>query len=976
MAILQESRHSSVFLQKFLTMRVKLSLALFALLLSISVLAQKAKIVGKVVNSKTGDPLIGATITLNGKNQSVQSDQKGFYTLSGLEAGTYSITATYVSYTSNTIPNIVVVNAGVVTQDIIMEPASDMSGVIVKSSGGGANRPKATVSALLLAQKNSASVSDGISAETIKRTPDRNTGDILKRVSGASLQDDKFAVIRGLSDRYNTASLNGAPLPSSESDRKAFAFDVFPANMLDNLVIYKTATPDMSGEFAGGQIVINTKGIPVENFQSFTYGMGFNTQSTFKARKYYEGGQFDFLGIDDTRKLQSPFPSIEAFKSLSDPERLVHAKSFKTNNWGYQTRNALPNTSLQYVLGRNFQRNKKDFFGMLFSVSYNKTLSQNQGERTFFAPEYDNAAQRVYQEEFNSVQTLLGTIANFSFKLNNNNNLSFKNMYSINADDRVITRDGINDIINEPNNYFKSYALWFTSNKIYSTQLIGEHYLPDSKIKINWVGSYSNIQRDIPALRRMAFDSSAGDPGFNAKLAATSPVDNDNTAGLIFYATNRENMKNFRIDFSRAVKFGKNINSNFKAGFYIQNREREFNPRLLAFSSFNSSNFNSSILYIKPSELFYKKNMGYLAGGKTGLNLKDITEIRDLYTAGTDLISYYGMADQRFGNSLRLIYGVRVEDFTQRLNANLNQFTPVNVNTRKIDLLPSVNLVVSLDKKQNLRASYSKTLNRPEFRELAPFLFRDYSIRYSIFGDTSLRRATIDNFDFRYEWYPGKAQLISASVFYKKFVDPIELISTNQDRTLSYRNTPKATLAGAEIEVRTLIGSLVNASSSSIWNKLTVFGNLSLINSEVTINTTDTNNYYFRNTRVMQGQSPYVINGGITYQDEEKNLTTTLSVNRYGQRIFLATNGDATQSGILFEPNLWENGRTQLDFQIAKSFPEKKMELKLNVKDILAQKQIFFEDNNNNKKYDKGTDAERSSLQFGRVITASLTYTF
>jgi outer membrane receptor protein involved in Fe transport len=317
-----------------------------------------------------------------------------------------------------------------------------------------------------------------------------------------------------------------------------------------------------------------------------------------------------------------------------------------------------------------------------------------------------------------------------------------------------------------------------------------------------------------------------------------------------------------------------------------------------------------------------------------------------------------------------------VEDFTQRLNAALNQFTPVVINTRKIDVLPSLNVVFSLDKKQNIRASYSKTLNRPEFRELAPFLFRDYSIRYSVFGDTSLRRATIENFDFRYEWYPGKAQLISASVFYKKFVDPIELISTNQDRTLAYRNTPKANLKGVELEMRTLIGSLFQAPSSSIWNKLTVFGNLSLIQSEVTLQVNDTNNYYYRRTRVMQGQSPYVINGGITYQDEEKNLTTTLSVNRYGQRIFLASNGDATQDGLLIEPNLWENGRTQVDFQISKSFPEKKLELKLNVKDILAQKLIFFEDNDNNKRYDKGVDPERSSLQFGRVITASLTYNF
>jgi hypothetical protein len=937
--------------------------------------AQKSKIEGKIIGSANGEPLIGATVSVDGTKKSTQSDQNGYFSFSGLEKGKYKISVSYVSYTPKSVTVEVVKEGEVVSNDIVLNRANDMSGVVVKSTGG-SKKPVETVSSLLIAQKNSASVSDGISAETIRRTPDKNTGDILKRVSGASLQDDKFAVIRGLNDRYNTASLNGAPLPSSESDRKAFAFDIFPANMLDNLVITKTATPDMPAEFAGGQILINTKGIPSENFQSFTIGMGFNTQSTFRPRKFGQQGQWDFLGIDDYRKLPTDFPDIKTFRNLSVNDRLPYAKNFNLKNWAYDTRIAHPNTNFQYILARNIQRKEKDFLGFLMSVTYQKTLAQNDGDRTFFAPEYDNAAQRVYQEEFNSVQTLLGVIGNVSLKINNNHSLSLKNIYSINSDDRVITRDGINDIINEPNQYFKSYALWFTSNKIFSSQLLGDHYIPSAKLKINWLASLSDIRRDIPALRRMAFDSADGLPGYQAKLFNVAPVDNDNTAGLSFYSTNNEVSHNAKIDFSRTFKFSKDNQINAKFGGYYQMRDREFNPRLLAFCSFDANKFNADLTYVNPSTIFNKKYMGYLPGGKTGLNLRDITEIRDLYTAGTELYAYYGMIDQRFTKYLRLIYGARVENFHQTLNAEFNQNTPVRVNTRKTDFLPSANVVISLNTKQNLRLSYSKTINRPEFRELAPFLFRDYTIRYSIFGDTSLRRATIDNFDFRYEFYPGKAQLITASLFYKKFVDPIELISTNQERTLSYKNTPSATLLGAEFEFRTKIGSLLESGSSSIWNKLTVFGNLSVIKSDVTLNVIDTNNYYYKQGRVMQGQSPYVINGGVTYQDDEKNISSTISVNRYGQRIFLASNGDATQNGLLIEPNLWENGRTQLDFQFTKSFPEKNIDLKLNVKDILAQQLVFFEDNNNNKKYDKGIDPKRSSLQFGRVISFSVSYKF
>ena len=207
------------------------------------------------------------------------------------------------------------------------------------------------------------------------------------------------------------------------------------------------------------------------------------------------------------------------------------------------------------------QRKEKDFLGLLFSVTYQKTMTRNDGTRTFFAPEYDNAPQRVYTEDNHNTQTLFGAIGNLSLKINNNHTISFKNIYSINADDRVLTREGVNDVINDPSIYFKSYALWFTSNKIYSSQLIGEHYLPDSKLRFNWVASYSDIRRDIPALRRMAFDSSAGSAAYNAKLFDPNPVDNDNTAGLSFYATNREKVNNFKFDVSRADRKSTRLNS-------------------------------------------------------------------------------------------------------------------------------------------------------------------------------------------------------------------------------------------------------------------------------------------------------------------------------------------------------------------------------------------------------------------------------
>lgn len=952
-----------------------LILVSIGLIFSIFLFAQQGLISGKVVDASTGQPLVGATVILNNGKKVTKSDLNGSYAFASLSEGTYSISCSYVSYSKTEISSIKTDNKEPVYIDLIMQRSADLSAVVVTSTA--APKTKESVSALLLAQKNAASVSDGISAEVIRRTPDRNTSEVLRRVSGASIQEDKFAIVRGLNERYNAAFINGSPLPSSESDRKAFSFDIFPSNMLENLIIYKTATPDMSGEFAGGHIAINTKSIPVKNFQSFSMGFGFNTIATFRERKEYELGQWDFLGIDNSRALPNNTPDIQTFKQLSLQDRNRYANAFQPRNWGLQTGTAGPNTNLQYTLGRNYKHKQRDFLGVLFSVSYSKSNNRNIGTRTFFSPEYDNAAQRVYDEANFSSQTLLGLNGNITWKINTNNSISFRNLFSINADNRVLTRNGKDDVINEPDRYTKSYALWFTSNQIINSQLIGEHYFPKFKWRINWLGSVARINRTIPALRRMVYDSVAGSDAYLAKLLDPNPVDNDNTAGLTFYSTNKETVYNTRIDLSRSFNFGKQIQSLFKMGFYYQNRSRSFNPRLLAYCSYNTATFDMSILKQEGNVIFNQYNIGNRPNGKTGLTMKDITEIRDLYTAGTDLLSYYAMADQRFGKKWRLIYGARVEQFQQRLDASFNAFKPVRVRTSKIDVLPSVNFVFSPTSKQNIRLGYSTTLNRPEFRELAPFLFRDYTIRYAIFGDTALRRASIENFDLRYEIFPGKSQLISVSGFYKRFTDPIELISaTNQDRTLTYRNTPSATVYGAELEFRTLLSQLLPFSEHPVLNQFTLFGNLCFVQSKVDLRVTDTANFYYNKGRAFQGQSPYVLNAGLIYQNDVKNISATVSVNRYGQRIFLASNGDALQNGTLIEPNLLENGRTQIDFQFSKQFPKRNMELRINVKDILAQQLFFFEDINNNNKFDNSVDGVRSTQNFGRVISATLTYSF
>jgi hypothetical protein len=934
--------------------------------------SQSGKITGKVIDGKTGQPLVGANVSIADPKRTGSSDLNGVYTIAGLKPGTYSISCSYISYSSKIISEIIVKAGESTSLDItLLQSTSASEGVVVRSRVRGEN-----VGALLITQKNSASVSDGISAESIRKTPDRNTGDVIKRVSGASLQDDRFVIIRGLNDRYNAAFLNGAPLPSSESDKKAFAFDIFPANILDNLVIFKTATPDMSAEFGGGLINITTKSIPAQNFTTLSLGLGYNTLATFKDRVTYNGGKTDFFGLDDgTRAIPSQIPGIEDFNKLTPTEKAKYATYFK-NNWALETKKALPYGNIQLTKGVNIQRKGSDYLGMLFSLTYNNNSTYSEGDRNIF--DYDRTGTSgdpiwvdKYKDKIYANQTLLGALANFSLKLNNRSTINWKNIISINSEDKVIKREGTPDFTGDPEFIAKVNGRSFTSNQIFSTQLSGNHLLNKSNLRLDWLGAFSSVKRSIPDLRQSIYFGSPSSPDFSADVASGRPVPDN--GGTHFYSSTDETIASAKIDLTQPFSMGGNKQNMFKVGISYQKRTRDFNARLLGFSTYNvgSVNFDYNLLNLPEDQIFASENMGgKLANGKGGFTLSDGTQPTYIYDANSSLFAGYAMMDQRFGKKLRAIYGVRLENYDQKLNSTNTFFNPLHIKSSKLDVLPSASLVYALSSKQNLRFAFSKTLNRPEFRELAPFVFFDFVSRYTVEGDTSLQRASITNYDLRYEFYPGRAQLFSVSGFYKDFKNPIELVSSpNGSRSAVYQNARSAKVYGVEAEVRTLLGTLFGSGEKSILDKLTLSANASVLWSQIQLNNFGLIGIKDLNAnRDLQGQSPYIFNGSLAYANDENGLSATFSVNRVGPRIYIV--------GTKQDVDIYEQGRTVVDFQIAKTFSKGKWELKFNAKDLLAQKQIFFYDIDQNKKYSESIDRIFSKNTFGRVLSLSATYKF
>lgn len=899
---------------------------------------------GKVIDLSNGEILTGVTVLIEGTTKAVRTDLDGKFLLPNLSPGSYQISFRLFSYQSKTIPVEVKVGEVQYVDASLEKENKGLKEFVITTE-----MKKESMNTLLIQQKNAPSVSDAISIETIRKSPDRNTSDVLKRISGTSIQDNKFAIIRGLSDRYNTAFINGAPLPSTESDRKAFSFDLFPSNLIDNLTITKTATPDQPGDFAGGIIAVNTRDIPEKTFYSLQYGNSFNSLATFKPYVNYPGGKWDWLGIDDgTRQIPSGIPSSSDYTKYSKTQQTQASKLF-ANTWGLNRHtSALPGFSFQYTMGHRKVIKGKEF-GSMFGLSYNNTQRYNQVTRQ----DYDGDGQIFsYKDDRYAFNTLAGAIWNLSLKLNSNNKISLKNTVNVTSENTTIERKGYNKP-NDNNNYMT--GLFYQQNVLSSHQLIGDHLLGTSGFRIKWNTSLSLIRRQIPDYRRMQYMQPADDPSlpYQAFISTTASPE----FGGRFYSKLNENMYSANASVSKNVEW-KSSKTEIKAGGYVCIRDRQFQARNMGYVINNLA--SSGLLYLPQNQIFDSSHIN-----NKGFRLSENTNPSDFYTAQSYLYAGYIQFDTKLGEKLRFVYGGRTESYRQVLNSHGYTNEPITIDTTVVDFLPSMNATWMISKKANFRLAASKTVSRPEFRELAPFAFFDFDQFITLQGNNRLVRTKITNIDVRYEIFPGAGEVISVSGFFKHFNNPIELILDpamgGGTRNMFYQNINKASNVGLEFEFRKKLTYLDKIFKTKFMKDLSVSFNYAWIRSSIDVSKVAGTE---ANTRPLQGQSPYLVNGGLFYSNE-KGWNASVMVNRVGRRI--------TTVGTSNYPSYWENPRTIIDAQIARNW--KKWEFRLNGNDLLAQNLTIYQDMNKNGKFDAADNAIRS-VKFGRNISFTVGYRF
>ena len=909
---------------------------ILGLAISASTYAQNGSVSGQVKDGKTGETLPGANILIEGTLTGSITDFDGKYTLESIRPGTYDIRISFISYEPVLFKG-VVVQAGKNTllDAQLMEATTAISEVTVV-----AVRRSDTEMSVINNIRTNPLVANGISARQISLSQDKDASEAIRRVPGITIIDNRFVVVRGLNQRYNNVWLNNTSTPSSESDSKAFSFDVIPTAMIDNLIIYKSNSPELPADFTGGFVSIRTRNMPEKNQYSLTIQGSYNPQSTFSSFQSYTGGKLDWLGIDDgTRSLPGYFPDNLQNSSLADQ---IELSKRLNNNWIPAVSTTLPDGKLGFTMSHRFKIGNTSL-GEITSINYSSSRNILASINRSFSV-YDFVLDRsgmdfdftdtTYTQSIN-----LGILNNWSWYLGKGNKIELRNLLSNQGESATVFRTGKEFYSNTE---IRSFEYAYKNRLTYSGQLSGTHSLEHSESQVDWVLGYAYAMRDEPDIRRIkqVKNDNITDSGYGRYFLEFPSNPLSSNAGRLFMRTG-ENIFSGGVNYEKKLSLG-TFKPKIKAGLFAEEKSRSFAARKLGYIYSNSRQKDPSIQYIDVEDLLSERYFN----STTGIMLAEETSKSDSYTAANHHYAGYLSVNLPITTRLTLFTGLRLEK-NQQLLSSYNRFQqPVTVDIDSLNLFPSANLTYNINDKNLLRLAYGKSVNRPEFREIAPFPFYDFRTNAVFSGNPDLTNAYIHNFDFRYELYPDNNEMISAGFFYKRFLNPIEIkyIETGSGLEYSYQNARAATNFGFEAEVRKSLGK-----EGWLQNLLLVF-NGAWIRSRV-----DFEEGSIEQERPLAGQSPYVVNLGLFYTDAEKSgLNVSLMYNVIGERIYIV--GQPKSKPWEYIPNIYEAPRHLIDLMISKKIG-KNLEVKLGIKDLLNQPVTF--------RQSVDTDVDLSTYQAG-----------
>ncbi|TLM94274.1 hypothetical protein FDY95_09710 [Hymenobacter jeollabukensis] len=936
---------------------------LLAPMLTISTLAvaQQGSIVGKVLDKKTGEAVIGATVIVTGTTQAAPVDVEGNYELR-LKPGIYGITIQNLGYKPINFTGIEVKDGQKTTLNSTLEE----SALALKEVTVTGQRQTGTEVALLQDLRKSEVVVSGMSNDQIVKTLDRDAAEVVKRIPGVTIQSNNFIVVRGLAERYNTVLLNDALTPSAEVDTRSFSFDVLPSSVIDRVLIFKSGSPELPGEFGGGVVKVYTKNSVLDNTTSLSVS-GWHRNGTTFGQNYMQSrrGSTDWLGFDGGQR-QLPGAVAEQGVIRSDqstPAQLASAANgLRGTTWLPSLGRALPDIRASLGLTRKFEIGSA-YLSNVTSISYSNTREQYGVERNRYTKDVDlETGQRGTQFEFKDTRAVtgvrLGVIHNWQVRLNSRNRLELRNFFNQYGTDEVIHRTGL-----EEDRQRDDYALHYQSRSIYSGQLQGSHDLGATEhTTVTWAAGYNYVYRDEPDYSRYRYQKQIL-PGVERPYFVNVPLEGNITEASRFFSNLHENTVMGSGQWERRI-MGRDTTSvnqyKLRAGFYTERKVRDYQQRYFSFVRGSGFNLPNEVQLLPIDQIFAPANLDPVKG----YTVAEGTKPEDSYEAENVLLAGYVGAVAPLTDKLNLSGGLRVEHNRRQLHSAGRRTYQEN---RTIPL-PSLNASFNFNERSALRLGGSVTVNRPEFREISPNQYYDVANNAMIVGDSTLKTATIYNADLRYEFYPTKSEMVSVGVFYKKFRNAIEQTTVNVTGSqlwIGYQNAQNAYDVGAELEVRK---SLLGVTESAFLQRLSLILNASVIHSRVQLPKGQATDGFALQDRPLQGQSPYVVNAGVFYQDDDRKWQVSAQYNVIGQRFSFI--GDYTQNFSVIEMP-----RQVIDLAVTKGVGPH-LQLKAGVQDLLNQPVRQFYDFNYNSKIDAGEQLPFARYRRGRYTMLGLVYNF
>jgi len=913
----------------------RLLLIAVGIIISVLGMAQTGIIKGTITDANTKETLIGATVSIQGTSKGVATDFDGKYMFDKVAIGSYNLVISYVSYSSQIVHVEVLADQEAIINVELINASIDVDEVVVY-----AERRKNTEIAMISSLKAGNLIVSGISAQQISKSQDKDAAEVIRNVPGITITDGRFVIVRGLVERYNSVMMNGATAPSFEADKRAFSFDAIPSGMIDNILIYKSPAPELPADFAGAVINVVTKSHVNENSLVIAIGTKYVENATFnKDFHTYQGGKTDWLGFDDgSRAIPKGVPEVTEFKDLYNwksiddyvqkTTELVNVSKLFSNNWEPKLKAPLPDQNLAITLQLHFTLGKVSI-GNISSFSYSSGSEFQNVHRLEYYDDYSEEQKLLnpsfeFQDQKSIESNKIGFIHNWNLLYGKNQKLEFRNFMNQMGKKTTVLRNGANiDTIS-------SYDLRYESRFIYSGQLAGEQNFNQDRTKIKWMAGYGYTNNAQPDNRRLTFNlnNDRASEQYHDYYLSLQSVPNAYLGGRLWLNLN-ENLYNYKVDIEHQFKlFNSETDWTLKAGAAYEHKKRSFKQRLIGAIAYKNP---PDIFYKSPTEIFSHENIYFDQTApfqNDGINYKDNTGAKDSYDGeDQNLAGYIGLSIPVL-SKINIYGGLRVEKFNRKISnfyEKIGNTDSLDIVSDTLNFFPSVNITYNLNKKNLLRFSYGKTINRPEFREMSSLEYQDFDLFAIIHGNDTLKSAYIDNYDLRYEWYPSPGEIVSLAAFYKDFTQPMEVFKIQAGTTYDYKpfNTDKAYSMGLELDVRKQFTEFEKSTDILNYLKnLTIIFNTSIIKSEIRT----TLPFTLDKKRVMQGQSPYVINLGLNYASEASKFSVGLNYNRLGKRIAFV--------GTTTTPNTWELPRNSLDLTLEKELG-KRITLKAGIKDLV-----------------------------------------